>query len=450
MTRRSFAAASLAAGVRGAAARPNIVLVLADDLTWNECEPYGSTSTRTPHLARFAREALCFDRMFTATAMCAPTRQQLYTGIYPVRNGAYPNHSRIRDGIRTLPDYFRELGYRVGLTGKEHFGPPEAYPFERIGTRGADPDPRDLSAVSEFLQRDGAQPFCLVFASHQPHVPWNTGDPASYPPEKQPVPPYLPDTPETRFFLSRYRAEVTYFDTQVGALLKAIDDAGARDSTIVVVTSEQGSQLPFCKWTCYENGLKTAFLVRWPGRVKPGTRTAAMAEYVDVLPTLMEAAGQPPPRDFDGRSFLPVLLGRAGAHKAHVFGVHTTRGIIQGSDCYPVRSVRSERYKYIRNLQPDPPFRNIITEQKDGLIRSWLARGGEAAARARMYLERPAEELYDLRSDPNELNNLASEPALRPLLAGLRRRLEDWMQRQGDEGVATEMRARERQMSGSE
>ena len=450
MTRRTFSAASLAAGLSGAVTRPNIVLVMADDLTWNECEPYGSRQVRTPNLARFAREGLCFDRMFTATAMCAPTRQQLYTGIYPVRNGAYPNHSRIFDGIRTLPVYLRELGYRVGLAGKEHFGPPEAYPFERIGKKGADPDPGNLQAVSDFMRRDAAQPFCLLFTSHQPHVPWNVGDPASYPPENQTVPAYLPDTPETRGFLSRYRAEVTYFDTQVGALLKAIDDAGARENTMVIVTSEQGSQLPFCKWTCYENGLKTAFMVRWPGKVKPHTRTPAMAEYVDVLPTLLEAARKSGTADMDGKSFLPVLLGEAQSHKQHVFGVHTTRGIIQGSECYPIRSVRSARYRYIRNLQHDPPFRNIITEQKDGLIQAWLARGGDAAKRARSYLERPAEELYDLQRDPNELRNLASEPAMESVMTGLRRELDGWMKQQGDQGVATEMRAKERQMSGPE
>ena len=450
MTRRTFTASLAAAGVQGAAARPNIVLVLADDLTWNECEPYGSKQVRTPNLARFAREGVCFDRMFTATAMCAPTRQQMYTGIYPVRNGAYPNHSRIYDGVKTLPTYFRELGYRVGLAGKEHFGPPQAYPFERIGKKGADPDPGNLKEVSEFIARDRDEPFLLLVTSHQPHVPWNTGDPASYPPDKQTVPAYLPDTPETRSFLSRYRAEVTYFDGQVGALLKAIDAAGARENTMVIVTSEQGSQLPFCKWTCYENGLKTAFIVRWPGKVKPNTRTTAMAEYVDVLPTLLEAAGQSGTTGLDGKSFLSVLQGRSQSHKTHVFGVHTTRGIIQGSECYPIRSVRSAQYKYIRNLQPEPAFRNIITEQKDGLIQSWQRHGGDAAKRARAYLERPAEELYDITKDPNELQNLASDPAMSRVLAGLRKELDNWMRQQGDEGIATEMRAKERQMSGPE
>jgi uncharacterized sulfatase len=247
MTRRVFTSASLGAALRGQAARPNIILVLADDLTWNACQPYGSKDVRTPALAQLAREGVCFDRMFTATAMCAPTRQQLYTGMYPVRNGAYPNHSRIYDGVRTLPSYFRELGYRVGLAGKRHFGPPQSYPFELVGTQLADPDPNDLQAISDFIRQDSSRPFFLVFASHQPHVPWNKGDPSSYPPDRLTVPRYLADTPETRSFLSSYYAEVTYFDRQVDALIAVLDRFGAGGNTMVIVTSEQGSQHPFCK-----------------------------------------------------------------------------------------------------------------------------------------------------------------------------------------------------------
>ena len=113
--------------------RPNIMLVIGDDMTWLDCEPYGNKEVRTPNMARLAREGMCFDAMFTATAMCAPTRQQLYTGIYPVRNGAYPNHSRVYDGVKSLVHYLKELGYRIGIIGKRHFGPRESFPFEAVG-----------------------------------------------------------------------------------------------------------------------------------------------------------------------------------------------------------------------------------------------------------------------------------------------------------------------------
>ena len=116
--------------------KPNVMLVIGDDMTWRDCEPYGNREVKTPNMTRLAREGMCFDAMFTATAMCAPTRQQLYTGMFPVRNGAYPNHSRVYDGVKSLVHYLRDLDYRVGLIGKTHFNPPESYPFEFIGRKG--------------------------------------------------------------------------------------------------------------------------------------------------------------------------------------------------------------------------------------------------------------------------------------------------------------------------
>jgi uncharacterized sulfatase len=217
--------------------------------------------------------------------------------------------------------------------------------------------------------------------------------------------------------------------------------------------SEQGTQVPFAKWTCYDAGLKAAFIVRWPGHVKPGTRTAAMAEYVDILPTVLEAAGADPGKSkapFDGRSFLHVLKDGSRPHKNHVFGVQTTRGIIQGSECYPVRSIRTAKYKYIRNLNSKDEFKNVITGQKNGLIESWIARGGSAEQRARAYLRRPPEELYDIGADPYELRNLAGDPAHARTLRSLSSQLTSWMKSQGDEGIATEMQAKSRQAGGQE
>lgn len=103
--------------------KPNILLFLADDMTWRDCQPYGNNDVLTPNMSRLAGEGMCFNNMFTATAMCAPTRQQLYTGLFPVRSGAYPNHSRVYDGVKSLGHHFGELGYRVALLGKKHYGP---------------------------------------------------------------------------------------------------------------------------------------------------------------------------------------------------------------------------------------------------------------------------------------------------------------------------------------
>ena len=439
---------------------PNVMLLIGDDMTWEDCEPYGSKQVRTPNMARLAREGMCFDAMFTSTAMCAPTRQQLYTGMYPVRNGAYPNHSRVYDGVKSLPHYLKALGYRVGLIGKKHFGPPKSFPFEAVGRSGKG-GASNTAAIAEFVNRDGNQPYCLIVASNEPHGPWNKGDASAYNANQLTVPPYLVDCPQTREDLTKYFAEITYLDGQLGDCMKIVDESGQKDNTIVIFTSEQGSPFPFGgKWSCYETGLKTAFIVRWPVRVKAGSRNKAMTQYVDVVPALIEAAGARPEKiktgrpdangktGFDGKSFLKVLLGKADKHRHYVYGAHTTRGIINGSGCYPIRSVRSERYKYIWNPNYQTVFYNVVSTRSTDLLQGWKDIGKNnpaVAARARFYQHRPAEELYDLKYDPYELKNLADDTAYAKIKGQLKKELERWMAQQGDEGNATELTAIERQ-----
>ena len=435
----------LAAAASARADRPNIVLMIGDDMTYTDSGCYGSDTVKTPHMDALAAAGMQFNRAFTATAMCAPTRQQLYTGIFPVRNGAYPNHSHVYDGTESIVHRLRELGYRVGLAGKSHCKPPESYPWETVGGKFSD----DFDAIDAFIRRDADEPFCLIVASNEPHTPWNRGDASAYPPERIQVPPYLVDTPETRTGLSKYYAEITYLDRQLGRCLALLDDAGRTDDTLFIFTSEQGSSFPFGgKWTCYENGLHTMLLVRWPGRIATGAKTDAMVQYVDVLPTLIEAAGGEVPAGLDGRSFLAVLDGKAAAHRDYVYGAHTTRGIINGSECYPIRSVRDERYKLIRNLNHRAAFENVLTGRDKSMLSSWHRAGADdpnVAARARFYQHRPATELYDLATDPIELNNRADDPKLAEVKERLQKELTAWMQQQCDKGNETEMKAKERQ-----
>jgi uncharacterized sulfatase len=443
-TRRARAA-------EGAASKPpNILLILADDQTWRDNGCYGHPDVKTPNIDRLAAEGMRFTHCFTATAMCAPTRQQLYTGLFPVRNGAFPNHSRVYDGTRSMVHHLRALGYRVGLCGKKHFGPRDSFPFENVNRK----------KIPAFLRRDPDEPFCLVYCSHSPHLPWKAGDASAYDPDALTLPPYLVDTPETREALCKYYGEITDFDREVGECMQHVAGAGAERDTIFLYTSEQGAQFPHGKWTCYDVGLRTALVVRWPGKVKPGSITDAMVQYVDVVPTLIEAAGGDPAtvdtgcpdargnRGFDGRSFLGVLLGSGQAHRDVVFGAHTTRGIIVGTDCYPVRSARNRRYKYIRNLNHEATFHNTLIQHDKQYWPSWVEKAKtdpKAAYLVRMYQHRPAEELYDLKTDPWELENLAGRPDLAEVQADLARRLDAWMDQQGDRGNATEMQARERQ-----
>lgn len=439
-------------GAAAGARPPNILLFLADDLTYHDLGSYGNTEVRTPHLDRLASEGLRFTRAFNSSPMCAPTRMSLYTGIHPVRNGAHPNHSRVYDHIRSMPHYLRPLGYRVALTGKRHEAPEDHFPFDFLGGvhhdggRGVD---LDLGRVHAFMEAHRDTPWMLVVASNQPHRPWNRGDAAAYDPDALTLPPYFVDTPETRQALARYYAEITYMDDQVGQVLRALEETGQAGHTLVLYLSEQGSNFPHAKWTAYDTGLRSAALVRWPGVVRPGTTSGAIIQYVDVLPTLIEVAGGVPDYDiFDGRSFLPVLRGRRDEHHAYAFGVQTSRGIFDGPRAYGIRTVRSERYRLIWNLNWEEAFQNTVTERFAPYL-SWVreAEAGDAFARRRVeaYRQRPQFELYDLVEDPYELNNLAEAPAYQSVFRTLQAALEAWMVQQGDAGVVTEQTALSRQ-----
>jgi uncharacterized sulfatase len=404
---------------------------------------YGNSDLPTPHIDALARQGMRFTHTFTGTAMCAPSRQQLYTGLYPVRSGAYPNHGLVDAGTRSLVHHFRDRGYRVGLVGKEHFGPDESFPFERLRSERRPGAERragaDLEAAKQFISRDPDQPFFLVVASNSPHTPWTEGDRSLFEADSIKVPGYLVDTPETREALVSYYAEITHLDQQLGEILTALNSSGQEDQTIVIYTSEHGASLPFAKWTLYDAGIRTAMVVRWPEQVAKGSTSEAMIHYVDVAPTLIEAANGKLEK-VDGSSFLPVLLGQENEHRDYIFGVQTTRGIIHGTN-YPIRSIRSRRYKLILNLASENGFRNLISQPpRNALLASWKAVDAE---RAQAYLDRPAIEFYDLKTDPWEKKNLAEHPEVSSLLATHRTRLEDWMESMGDRGLATEMQALE-------
>ncbi len=432
-----------AANVWGSQTRPNFVFIIADDCTHRDIGCYGGQA-HTPNIDALAAEGMLFTHCFQAAPMCSPTRHNIYTGLYPVKSGAYPNHTFVKDGTQSVVQYLRPLGYRVALSGKTHISPQRIFDFERLG-KGKNPD---LLAVEGLFRECAAAktPFCLFACSNEPHSPWNKGDASRYPADKVKLPPYFVDTEQTRENMSRYLAEITFYDSQVGEILSLLKKHNLTDNTLVIVTSEQGSSFPFGKWTCYDTGLQTAFIARWPGRIKPGAVSRAMIEYVDVLPTFIECAGGKQPPVLEGKSLLPVLRGETKEHKRHVFGIHTTRGIINGSEHFGIRSVRNRRFKYILNLTPEVTFTNACTESATFLSwRTEAKNNQQAAEKVRRYQHRPGVELFDIDHDPYEWNNLADDPQYEEVRTELRNLLDAWMTSQGDKGQATEIAAGEHQ-----
>jgi uncharacterized sulfatase len=430
-----------------AAQKPNLVFMIADDCTYLDMEVYGGQA-KTPNLNQLAKQGLKFTRCFQTAPMCSPTRHNIYTGLYPVRSGAWPNHTCVYPGTKSIAHYLKDSGYRVALSGKTHISPRESFPFEYSDDfRKHGPETKPLFGNLRKLlteSKTAGTPFCLFACSNEPHSPYTKGDPSAYPPQSLVLPPSWVDTVATRENYSKYLAEITFFDWQCGQLLKLLDELGLRDNTLVIAVSEQGSAFPFAKWTCFELGVTSGMIARWPGKVKPGTTTDALVEYVDVTPTFLDVAGAKA-QDLDGKSFLPVLLGKADEHKTYTYGLHTTRGIINGSEAFGIRSCGTKRHRYIRNLHPDTTFTNAVTRKggdKADFWGSWVyqAERGDAHAKAMVskYQKRPAEELYDVMADPHCLKNLIDDPKLANTRKELSAKLDAWMKSQGDKGAATE------------
>ena len=435
---------------------PNLVFIIADDCTYLDMEAYGGQA-KTPHINKFASQGMTFTRCFQTAPMCSPTRHNIYTGLYPVRSGAWPNHTCVYPGTKSVAHFLKAAGYRVALSGKTHIAPKEAFPFEYskdfrdANPNAANPYPTIARLISE--SKAAGSPFCLFACSNEPHTPYDKGDASAYPPESLKLPPTWVDTPSTRALYSKYLAEITFYDRQCGALLALLDKFEVSENTLVIITSEQGSGFPFAKWTCFELGLTSAMIARWPGKVAAGTKTDALVEYVDVTPTFLdivksqqpEATLPPESSRLDGKSFLPVLLGESTEHKTYTYGLHTTRGINSGSEAFGIRSCATKTHRYIRNLHSEVKFKNVVT--RDGGDRadfwnSWLAKAkagdAHATAMTRKYTKRPPEELYDVQNDPHCLNNLINDPSLASVKSELSAKLDSWMKDQGDKGRATE------------
>lgn len=431
-----------------AAERPNLVFIIADDCTHRDIGCYGGQA-HTPNIDRLAGEGMRMTQCFQAAPMCSPTRHNIYTGLYPVKSGAYPNHTFVKEGVQSVVHYLKPLGYRVALSGKRHINPPEAFPFEYSGKQN---NP-DMAAIDTLLSECAGSdtPFCLFACSNEPHTPYNKGDVSRYPPDEVQIPPYYLDTPNLRKQFSKYLAEITYYDGQVGEILSLLERHNLADNTLVMVVSEQGSSFPFAKWTCYDNGLQSAMIVRLPGHVELATTSDALVEYVDILPTFLDVAGADIPEVLEGRSMLGVLTGQTDTHKEYVFGIQTTRGIYNGPDHYGRRSVRSKDFKLIHNLDPAARFFNGIA--KEPYFKQWEAKAAAGDERAKFLVERyyspPEFELYDVNADPYEEHNLAGDPQYAEIKSALQTELAGWMKQQGDLGQATEMSAIDRMRGGN-
>lgn len=411
--------------------RPHIVLFISDDLGWADTSVHGSPDARTPTLDRLAAEGMVFNQAYAASPSCCPNRWTLLTGLMPARHGAHPNHSQVRPEVSFLLPILRNLGYYTASFGKVAHGRNR---FDGLDYFSASPRSPAAGVRAWLAQYDGDRPVCLLVGDRRPHVPWVRKTP--YDPDSLTIPDHLIDTPETRSHRARYLADVSGVDAEAGRVLDACREFLGPD-VMFVFSSDHGAQWPFGKWNLYDSGIRVPLIVVHPGQVPAGVRTDAMVSWADLLPTMIDIAGGTVSDDIDGRSFASVLAGTASTHRERIFTTHTGDGVM---NIYPMRSVRTARWKYIRNLCPDAWHTNhsdrLRKEGAGAYWDSWDAAAAEsprAAALLQRYYTRPAEELFDLSLDPDEQTNLAGSPTYQSQLRQFRQQVNDRATEQEDD-----------------
>ncbi|HYZ47861.1 MAG TPA: sulfatase [Sphingomonas sp.] len=431
------ATATFPAGLRAAALRRRNVLLLISDDQGLDLGCYG-VPIETPRLDAFARTATRFTQGYAAVSSCSPSRAVINTGLYTHQNGMYGlahdvHNQGLLDGIETLPFWLRRAGYATALVGKKHVRPDSAFPYEselepeRSGIR----DVKALSdAAIRFITANRDRPFFVTIGYSDPHRAavdygndrrWPGVAEVHYEPSRVPIPSHLPDLPQVRQDLAAYYESISRLDTGVGMLLDALAATGRADDTLVIFLSDNGRPFPGAKTNLYDPGLHLPLIVRAPGAAPAVSE--AMVSWVDIAPTILDFTGVKGPNyPLSGRSLLPILGRRQATGWDEVVASHEFHEINQ---YYPMRALRTRTHSFIQNLasQLDYPVAGDVASSP-----SWKAiaadpniRLGRRAQAA--YLKRPAEELYDLRADPDELVNLAGQPGVAQLQREMRDRL---------------------------
>lgn len=469
MRRRSLlkAAVALPAILRSAAARrPNILLCISDDQSYPHASAYGTGFVKTPGFDRVAAEGVLFTQAFVGCPSCAPSRSSILSGqdFYRLREASM-NHTLWPGGIPIYTDLLAEAGYHVGFTGKG-WGPgnwkavgrksnPAGPEFNsiRLQPPGRHLSPVDYNANFEaFLNaRPPGAPFCFWAGFIEPHRQFDEGigERHGIKPEDVSVPAFLPDTVEVRRDLADYAFEIQWFDRHLERMLRALEKRGELENTIVIVTSDNGMAFPRAKANLYDAGARVPLAVRWPARLRGGRKEERLVSLTDLAPAILEAAGVKPPASMTGRNLFAALEGRQPFRREVVFGLerHLPGSRPNGAG-YPCRALRTAEYLYIRNLTPeaspcgdhpgpvwpddDPVGGYGDTDGGPSKTCLWRNRDRWPRLFRLAFGKRPAEELYAVRRDPFQLENLAGKAEYDAVRRQLAARLDSYLQATAD------------------
>ncbi|MFT4589802.1 MAG: N-sulfoglucosamine sulfohydrolase [Candidatus Binatia bacterium] len=429
------------------AARPNILFAIADDWGWPHAGAYGDPVVKTPAFDRIAKEGVLFEHAYISSPSCTPSRNAILTGQYHWRLGPGANlWSTLDTEHRTYPLILEEAGYFVGHWRKS-WGPGSLKNWGEVHPAG-----KKFKNFDAFLtERPKDKPFCFWLGASDPHRPYKagTGVESGMDLNKIKLFDHYPDSKEIRSDVADYYFEVQRFDNDVAVAMAKLEKAGLLENTIVVMTGDHGMPFPRCKGNLYDSGARVPLAIRWPGAGKPGRVVEDFVSTTDLAPSFLEVAGVEKLAAMTGRSLMPILksgkAGRIETKRDHVlFGKerHVAAQEAPDSGGTPMRGIRNYDYLLIRNYRPDrwpagtPNFKKAflpgtwLGDCDNGPTKTYMvdSRGGDARHRKMYDLafgKRRAIELYDVKADPAQMNNIAYNAANRKLVQTLLKQMTD-------------------------
>ncbi|MEM1094436.1 MAG: sulfatase [Bacteroidota bacterium] len=436
--------------------RPNILFVIGDDWSWLHVGAYGDAVVQTPNLNQLAERGVLFEHAYVSSPSCTPSRAAVLTGQHFWRlEGGANLYGPLPAKHPTYVDLMENAGYHVGLTRK-------GWAPGNLGERRRNPAGPRYADFDAFLDaRRANAPFAFWFGTSDPHRPYDTGSGAASGIDLDAiaVPAVMPDHADVRSDIADYYVEIQRIDREVGEMLARLETMGELSNTIVVVTSDNGMPFPRAKSSVYDLGVRVPLLIAWPDGAPSGRRVTDFVNLTDLAPTFLDAAGLDIPDVMTGRSLLPMLRSEASGQveaerDAAFFGKerHVPSQRAPDSGGYPMRAVRTADYLYIRNFRPDRAPAGIADYEAAFIYPSWygdtdggptkhymIAQQDRDAAHRRLFdlafSQRPGEELYDLRTDPDQIKNLAGNPDYNRTKRDLHNRLMAELHATGDPRV---------------
>ncbi len=408
--------------------QPNIILIIADDVGWNDLGCYGNTEVYTPNIDRMAGEGIRFTNTYLTASSCSPSRTSIISGRYPHNTGSAELHTPLPPEVAIFPELLQQAGYYTAQAGKWHMGDAARRGFDIIHDNGKENgDGGEALWLSSLRERPKEKPFFMWFAAIDAHRPWGPNDfSGKNDPNKITPPPYLANTENTKEDLAKYYDEITRFDDYIGKVEAELKSQGVLDNTIIIIMADNGQPFPRSKTRVYDSGMKTPFVVKWnEGLSRKGAVSSSLISVIDIAPTLLELLGAEVQPGFQGKSFAKVLKDPASKFRNYVFSEHNWHDYEALE-----RMVRTKDYLYVLNLRPNlsnpgPADSNKSPSFQD--LKDIRDAGELTAAQAEIFMTpRPAEELFDCSKDPMQLVNVASLSEYQTHLKDMRQVLQQW------------------------